>query len=161
MLYNKRVSQEYSIAATEVLAILNVFSEETLSKIPKKLIDFFKEIKIKEYKIDCNKELSNIQITNKTKYLLAMIYRNYLCDENEKKEFDMKLLKNEEEYQNLLRQKYDPVIFKNTKKENEQTTRLVYNIEKNIKTDLIEYKEDKWYKRLLKSIIRFFEKDNK
>lgn len=139
---NKIISQEYRIAVTETLAILNNFSEETLNKIPKKLIEFFKEVSIKEYTfVDDKKEQ---QITNKTKDLLAMIYRNYLCTESEKVEFDKKLLQNEEEYQNKLKEKYNPDIFENRKEENSKMISLV------------EYKEESWYKKILKNILHFF-----
>lgn len=144
MIDNKLMSQEYRIAATEVLVILNNFSEEVLNKIPKKLIEFFKEVSIKDYefKLDYNKEK---QITNKTKDLLAMVYRNYLCNENERKEFDKRLFQNEEKYQNNLKEKYNPNIFENKKEESSQ------------RISLVEYKEV-WYKKLLKNILHFFKR---
>lgn len=147
MIDNKIVSQEYSIAATEVVSILNKFSDETLNRIPKKLLKFLKEVSV-DRKTD--KKLQ--QTTDKTKDLLAMIYRNYLCTESERLEFDKKLLKNQKQYEDLIKQKYNPDIFKNKKEEK-------YNQLKNSETsDLIEYKEERWYKKIFKNIINFLKK---
>lgn len=44
------VSKEYSIAATEILDLLNYLPADIVEKIPTKLINFFKEVSIKDYK---------------------------------------------------------------------------------------------------------------
>lgn len=144
MIENRVISQEYRIAATETLTILNNFSEETLIIIPKKLIEFLKKVSIDGYEMKLNDNKGQ-QINDKTKALLAMIYRNYLCTESEKVEFDKKLLKNEEKYQNTLKEKYSLDVFKNKKEENIH------------KITLVEYKEV-WYKRLLNNILHFFKR---
>lgn len=138
------VSDDYRIAATEILDIIEHLSLNATNKIPLQLLEFFKEVSMKDYKpkFDYSQGLEKISFTPKTKALLAMIYRNYLCSEEERKEFDKKLFENEEKYQQELREKYNPDnIFKNEE---------VSNIEENPKeennqnTALIEYKEKKW-----------------
>lgn len=73
------VSKEYSIAVAEVLDILKYTDEELVKKIPEKLMRFWKNNKSKTYipKLDHNKKLSEMQLTPKTKSLLAMIYLKY------------------------------------------------------------------------------------
>ena len=77
-----------------------------------------------------------------------MVCRNYLCDNNEREEFDKILNKNEEEYQIELREKYNPEkIFDSTLKKIE----TLHSEE----IQLIEYKE-KWYQKLINKILIFF-----
>ena len=73
------VSKEYSIAVAEVLDILKYTDEELVKKIPEKLMKFWENDKSKTYipKLDHNKKLTEMQLTPKTKSLLAMIYLKY------------------------------------------------------------------------------------
>lgn len=73
------VSKEYSIAVAEVLDILKYTDEELVKKIPEKLMKFWENNKSKTYipKLDHNKKLTEMQLTPKTKSLLAMIYLKY------------------------------------------------------------------------------------
>ncbi len=143
---NKRISKEYCLAVTEILVILERFPKELTEKIPMKLMNFFRQIKLEDYEVPENTELSN-----KAKALLAMLYRNYLCSETEKQEFDKKLLENEQEYQKNLREKYNPEnIFKtNIEIEENQNMR---------QTELIEYEKPKWYHKIFNKILTFFRK---
>lgn len=43
------VSEDYSIAATEILEIINYFPSNISNKIPRQLIDFFEEVSAKDY----------------------------------------------------------------------------------------------------------------
>ena len=73
------VSKEYSIAVAEVLDILKYTDEELVKKIKEKLMKFWENNKSKTYipKLDHNKKLTEMQLTPKTKSLLAMIYLKY------------------------------------------------------------------------------------
>ena len=59
------MNNEYSKAYTEVLEIINHFSEDEYKKIPKEKIDFFEENKDKDYnfKIDSNVDLAEQNIS--------------------------------------------------------------------------------------------------
>ena len=149
---NNIVSREYSIAATEILDVLEHLPKRIVGKIPTKFMEFLKSVSDSDYevKIDYSKGLDKIELQDKSKALLAMIYRNYLCTEQERKEFDEILLENERKYQEELRRKYNPDnIFK---KEEEKIEVLEGN------TQLIEYKESKWYHKILDKIKKFFKK---
>ena len=156
------VSEEYKIAATEVLDIIEHLSLNATNKIPLQLLEFFKEVSMEDYKpeFDYSDGLEKINFTPKTKALLAMIYRNYLCSEEERKEFDKKLFENEEKYQQELREKYNPDnIFK---KEEEGYLNIQENPkeENNPNTALIEYKEKKWYHKIFEKIASLFKKSD-
>lgn len=135
------ISEEYKIATTEVLSILEYLPQNEVDKIPNKFKEFLKEISLSAYNpsFDYSQGLDKIELKYKTKLLLAMIYRNYICSEEERLEYDNILYQNEEFYQRRLREKYNPNdIFK--KADNHEST-TVELIENNSTTALIEYKE--------------------
>lgn len=136
------VDEEYKIAATEVLDILEYLPKSTVNKIPNKFKEFLKENSNVDYKpnFDYSKGLDKIKLTHKTKLLLAMIYQNYICSEEEKINYNKILHENEEKYQKELREKYNPEnIFK---KDNKSNTNTNININEENNTYMIEYKEN-------------------
>lgn len=135
------VSEEYQIASTEVLSILEYLPQSEIDKIPYKFKKFLKENSISDYKpsFDYSLGLDKIELKHKTKLLLAMIYRNYICSEEERLEYNKILYQNEETYQKYLKEKYNPDdIFKKVEKDentNTERTKISDN------TALVEYKE--------------------
>lgn len=105
---NSSVSEEYSKAVVEVLAILKLLPEEEKNKIPNKLVTFFMEVASKSYHPDFDflQGIENIDLMDKTKHILAMLYLNYWCEEEERKSYNELILKNEISYQEGLKQKY-------------------------------------------------------
>ena len=135
------VSEEYRIAATEILSILEYLPKSDVNKIPNKFKGFLKEISISDYNpnFDYSLGLDKIELKCKTKLLLAMIYRNYICSEQEKLEYDKLLYKNEEDYQESLREKYNPDnIFRKLDKDENINSEIPENT---TNMTLIEYKE--------------------
>lgn len=142
---------EYRIAATEVVYILDYFSEEFKANIPTNFLKFLNEQAIPEYNpnFDFSHGLDRLELRNKTKTLLAMIYRNYICSEKEKIEYEKILKQNENTYQVELREKYNPDnIFQKDKKEYNTLNNERDNVQ------LVKYKESKlikfinWFKKL-------------
>lgn len=81
-------------------------------------MNFLNENSIPDYKpdFDLSKGLDNVRLKHKTKILLAIIYRNYICSEQERLDYDKILIQNENEYQIKLKEKYNTDnIFKETK----------------------------------------------
>ena len=74
-------SEEYKIATTEVLSILEYLPQREVAKIPNKFKEFLKKNSFFDYKpnFDYSLGLDKIELKHKTKLLLAMIYRNYIC----------------------------------------------------------------------------------
>ena len=140
------VSEEYKIAATEVLSILEYLPKNTVDKIPNKFIEFLKENSIEGYnpKFDYSLGLDKIELRNKTKLLLAMIYKNYICSDEKILEYSQILNNNEELYEKNLREKYNPDnIFKkvndNSNVEIQETSTALVKYKESIFTKLINF----------------------
>ena len=153
------VTKEFAEASAEINEILKYLPKEEVEKIPSKLREFFKEVSSKDYvtNINPNMPLDKQQIKEKTKDIIALIYRNYWCSEEERKELDQKLIENDRKFEEELREKYNPDnIFKNnvttTKKEEPEIK------EEKIEQSLVVQETEKWYQRFLNMIKRWFGK---
>ena len=142
------VSIQYSNAMAELLHYLKGIRQEDINKIPTKLMNFIKENASKNYEcsFDYNKPLKELDLLDETRGLIGMICYNYWCETAEQKsEYLNKLNENEKNYQQILREKYNPDnLFKNKKQEKEeiQETQMIVQ-------------EEKWYKKLINIIKRF------
>ena len=143
---------ENMLAYAEIDEILNLLEDDYIEMVPKKVRDFFKEEKMKDYhpEIDIEKPLIEQNLKRETMVLLAILNLNYWCEnEDEKKSFLDELDKNEEE-KNELEEKYNPDnLFK---KEKDEST------ENNLQ--IIEYKKPNFIQILLTKIKKFFKREN-
>ena len=108
----------YEVAAAEVLDILNHTRIEDVKKISPKFMEYLKKRASKSYipNLDHTQKLKDMGLHPKTRALIGLIYRNYFCNESQRKEYDKKLMKAELEHQKELREKYNPDnIFNNRK----------------------------------------------
>ena len=144
------VNSEYRNAAKEVLEIIKNIDKKELNKIPNKFISFLENVASRDYEpnFEKNKELKELDLMDKTKDILTMIYRNYLCDDSEKRIYDEILRKNELEY----RKNIQNICNSNNIFEKNQEQDIIKE------TSLVEYKEEKIYLRILRKIILFFKK---
>lgn len=111
---------ELEKAYYEVSEILKYMSSDLVEKIPIKIRSFFEENKAKNYnfKYNLNKSLDQQEVSQETNEILTILYRDYICDQEERTEIDKILDENEKAYQEELRKMYNPKdIFKNSKKE--------------------------------------------
>ena len=143
---------ENMLAYAEIDEILNLLEDDYREMVPKKVRDFLKEEKMKDYhpEIDIEKPLIEQNLKRETMVLLAILNLNYWCEnEEEKQSFLNELNKNEEE-KNELEEKYNPDnLFK--KKQDE-------SIQNNLQ--IIEYKKPNFIQRLLTKIKKFFKREN-
>lgn len=153
------VTKEFAEASAEINEILKYMPKEEVEKIPSKLREFFKEVASKDYVTNINPDLplDEQQIKEKTKDIIALIYRNYWCSEEERKELDQKLIENDRKFEEELREKYNPGnIFKNnvttTKKEKPEVK------EEKIEQSLMPQETGKWYQRFLDMVKKWFKK---
>lgn len=110
------LSQEYREAFTETLDILEHTNSEDVNKISSKFLNFIKENASKTYKpnLDHTKRIKDMQLKQKTIGILTIIYRNFWCTDEQRKEFDEKIGQNEMIYQKELSEKYNlDKLFKN------------------------------------------------
>lgn len=139
------ITKELSEAAVELNVILENSSKEVLAKIPNKFRNFMKEIESKTYKFDydSNKSLNEQKIKPETRRLLALVYRDYLCTNEQKQEYIK--LSNDffEEYNRLKYEKYNVEnIFKRERKiENDKKDKelLINKEQDNIINKIINY----------------------
>lgn len=148
---------DYKEAVGEVLIILEHTEESLINKIPKQLMEFWREIASKDIAlvVDTSKSLTELNLKPKTKALIAMIYRNYWCTPEERKEYDKILRENEEKFQEAARQKYNPDdIFKPIVKQPE-VLKDEPEIEKENEANIMIYKENIFTKiiKKIKSIL--------
>lgn len=143
------VNVEYSEAITETLDILKHTRKEDVMKISPKFMEYLNNNASKTYKpdLDHSKKIKDMQLKRKTKAILAIIYKKFWCNDDERKEFNNTLKENEIRYQAELREKYNPDnLFK--KKELEVET-----VEQPVA--MVEYKES-IIKRFLNKIKKLF-----
>lgn len=142
------VNERYGIAMAETLHYLKGISQDDINKIPDNFITFLKNNASQNYecKFDYTRPLKELNLKNETRGLIAMICLNYWCETEEQKDaFREHLNKNEKQYQEELRKKYNTDdLFKNKKAKVETVENAVA---------MLEYKESiftkikSWFKR--------------
>lgn len=149
------MEQTYEEAMAEVLDILNHTNIEDVKKINPKFMEFLREHSSQIYKPNFNhtQKLKDMELKPKTKALICLIYREYFCDESQKKEYDKKLAEEELEYQKELKTKYNTDnLFKkelSTRQQSKQEATLIKN------------KEPNFFKKILKRISKLMESNKK
>lgn len=91
--------------------------------------------------------IENCELREETIIILALIYRDFLCNENEKKELKERDAEELKKIEKEIREKYNPEdIFKKEEK----------NEDNHQETGMIKYKEQSFIKRLFKKIKNIF-----
>lgn len=148
--------EDIKMAYCEVDKILEQMEEKYVNKIPSELRGLFKEQKRKDYspEIRVDIPLSNQKLLRKTIVILAMLNLNYWCeDENEKQELIKMYAENDIRREEELRGKYNPDnLFKKKDIEIEETTESAECKE------LIEYKEENFFRKIIRKIVSLFKK---
>ena len=155
---------EYKKALFEVYKILENTDKETREKIPRKFINFLKENMDEnhEFKLEEKKELTNQNLMTETKQIIALIYRDYLCDEKERKELleneknKNKENKVEENNKNSYEINFGKIKENENKNNENKNNRINRNNETKEEKSLIRISNEKWYRRLLRKILEIF-----
>ena len=140
-------------ALSEVDVIIAMMPSEESIKIPNAFKNFIKTRKSQNYIPNIKNDIPLYQqeLKKDTKTMCSLIYRSYLCSKDEKarlEEQDKEILIQKEQE---LREKYNPDnIFKNRHIQDEQVVE--------IHTELVEYKEQKWYQKLFARILKIFKR---
>ena len=148
-----QTSLKYRQCLTEVNFILQHTEETYLKKIPLKFRKFLLDNEDKNYKVnfDVNKDLSEWKLNPKTKSLLALIYRDYFCNLEQRNIYDKKIRENEQKREEEVREKYNPDnIFKKQHQENGIEENIIQN-----EVALVEYKES-IFKRFINKLKSIF-----
>ena len=143
-------------AYAEVLLILSYMEQKYADMIPKKLLELFNEEKDKNYQPNINPKISLAEqnLQRKTLALLAMLNLNYWCkDENEKQEMLKMYSENDKKIEAEMRERYNP---DNLFRKKEEPSENDENKQEN--TELIKYKKQNIFKKILNRIMKFFKK---
>ena len=144
-------------AYSEVYEIINLLEEEYSNRIPKKVLDFFDEVRDKNYKpiIDVNKPLKEQNIERDAIILIAILDLNYWCDSEEEKKKLLDIFNRNTEIKNQknkeLEEKYnlDNLFIKRNS---------ISKFEEDKDLSLIEYKEHGLFKRIIEKIQKLFKR---
>ncbi len=143
-------NEEYSVACTEVLEVLNYISKEDYNKVPRDVIQVLENNKKDDIVFLYNpwKDINEQKMSETGRMMLALFFRDYWATEVQKNK--IKAFQNNKRHQieEENRQKYNTDIFKNRNTTiNESQNEQAENIQ------LVEYKEN-----IFRRILGFFRK---
>jgi len=153
------INSTYAKAYTEVLEIIKYFSKQEYEKIPKEKIEFYKKNRDKNYnfKINPTIDLDKQNVSKEANAIIINLYKDYYATEEQKIKIDQILKLNQEKEEQKKLEKYNPDnIFKNKPKEIDNIAGALNEEEEN---KLIKYKKEKWYQKIIKKILSFFQKN--
>lgn len=125
-------NDKYTKALAELKVILDYSEDRIIEKIPKNFVTFVEKNYDRNYscKIKPDVSICNQNILDETRYLIALVYRSYLCNQDERKEYDKILQENETNYQKAIKEKYNTDIFNVKKRKINEGTNLPIVIKK-------------------------------
>jgi len=137
-------------AFAEVDRILEIMPITLSNKIPQKFKEIIKNEKSNTYVSSINEPIDKCPLKEETIIILALIYRDFLCDENERNKLKLRDSEALKAFEEELREKYNPDnIFKNKRK-------IDYGTTTETAIDLIERR---WYQKIFHIIKKFFLKN--
>lgn len=143
------MNNKYAKAYREVMEIIKYLPEKEYCKIPKEKIDFYEKEMDNNYdfSFDPQEDLSKQNLLKETKAIIIALFQDFFATDEEKKEIDEILNKNElrNEQEKSEKYKFDEIFNKNAGKKNIQIDKQ--------ETDLIKQK-DGFFIRLKKFIYR-------
>ena len=145
------MNNSYAKAYTEVLEIINHFSEDEYKKIPKEKIDFYEKHKDREYdfKINSNIDLAEQNISRKANAILVSLFRDYFATAKQKEILMNLLQQNQEKLEKEKYLKYNPDNIFNKSYDNN------INDSKD-EVALVETKNEVWYRKIVNFFKRIF-----
>ena len=151
-------SNEYGEAAVEVLDILDNTNKSDVAKIPTSFIKFLVDNASEDYRVnlDHSKLISEMNLKEKTKEILGVIYINWWCDKKDKENYTKQIKELEVKRQEEIKEKYNlNKIFENKVQEYTNATKV--DTVQNEAVAMIEYKES-IFKKIWNKILNFFNK---
>lgn len=150
MVVKKMENEEYAVACTEVLEILNYISKEDYNKVPRDVIQVLEKNKKDDIVFLYNpwKDINEQKMSETGRVMLASFFRDYWTTDEQRNK--IKAFQNNKRYQieEENRQKYNTDIFKNR-----NTTINESQIDQTRNMQLVKYKEN-----IFKKILGFFKK---
>lgn len=150
------ISQNIKEAYSEIDEFLELLDEEDRNKIPEYLRKFFKDNKDFEYVKELKKDIpiKEQNLKEETLALIALLNLKYWCEDEEERARLIKIYsENDKKYNEILeKDKVSDVIFKT----NEEKEEIKEESEKSQNMDIIKYKGESFFGKLIKKIIKTF-----
>ena len=142
------MKEEYRQAFTEVYEIFKLMPQELLDKIPENFYQMIAGERDTLYNPNIKEPIENQTLKNETVIILGLIYRDFLCSPEERKELKEKDAKDIQEVKELMqnesRKKYNPDdIFENKQKKNKTKENSMVT-------------QEKWYQKIFNIIKSIF-----
>lgn len=138
----------------DVSVIISMMPTEMKNKISNSFITFIENNKASNYISSINPKIpiKDQNIRKETKEMLGIIYRDYLCSDEERKKMIEKEQEEIAKFEEEFREKYNPNnIFKNKPKEQK------YEKEKE-NVAMVEYKKETFFDRIKMLFTKIFKK---
>ena len=148
-------------AYTEIDNFIELLDEYNRNKVPKKLREFFKKEKDDTYSkvINPNIPIKDQNLKEETLALIAMLYLQYWCeDENEKRRLKKIYSDNEIKHQQKLREMYNPENVFKTKQKQELIENEISSEEIKENVAMVEYKKETFIEKIKKFFAKIFKK---
>lgn len=145
------MKQAYEEAFAEVDDILKLMPVQLLNKIPINFRNMISEKKSVDYKPNITEPFEEQELMEETIIILGLIYRDCLCNKEERKKLKAQDAEKAKKVEEELRKRYNLDNLFNIKKEE--------NIKQESKLGLIVVSEDSWYKKLLNLIKNVFKRE--
>lgn len=160
-----QLTQEDTYAFAELLELLNLMDDESINKIPKKLLALFETYADKGYTnhLSLEQPLEEQNISEKTISYLGVLCLNYWCNsEKEKEDLLSQVKQNDIKKEESLREKYSyEKMFNTPKTEVENSTNNFQSESSDQNVASIDSKFPTnntiaWYEKIILKIKKFF-----
>ena len=148
-------------AYTEIDNFIELLDEYNRNKVPKKLREFFKREKDNTYTktINPNTPIKEQNLKEETLALIAMLYLQYWCEDEEEKQRLKKIYSdNEIKHQQKLREMYNLEDVFKTKQKQEQIENEISSEETQENVAMIEYRKETFIDKIKKFFIKIFKR---
>ena len=144
----------YREAFVEISEIFKLMPKTMLNKIPSRFRQIIENEKSTTYTSNIKEPLEQCTLKEETIIILSLIYRDFLCNKEEKERLQYRDAQKIKEAEDELREKYNPDnIFKKKIEPNiNNTTEIQENL------SLVKVEEDKWYKKIFNIIKNIFKR---
>ena len=132
---------------SDISIIIGMMPKEMKDKISNNFIDFIENNKSRQYvsNINPNVPINQQEIKKETKEMLGMIYRDYLCLDDER-------IRLQEEDRNEIKKSYNKL------QEKYQRDNLFIKEKKEKEKRLVVVTKEKWYKKIFRVLKKFIGK---
>lgn len=146
------MKESYREAFSEISDIFKLMPTVMLDKIPNRFKQIIEQEKSTTYITEIHEPLEECVLKEETIIVLALIYRDFLCDKTEKEQLKARDARKIREAEAELREKYNPDdVFKYKKS-------IQQNFDNNDTNLPVEIKEEPFYKKIINLIKKVFHK---